>query len=79
MNDRWVTRWGWGGMVWLKMKMEVEEFEQKESKLAKERQGRALNTAVSPKVTPTIPCGDSRIELEQNFRSTPELPTKVGY
>ena len=24
------------------------------------------------------PCGDSRIEFEQNFSSTPELRTKVG-
>ena len=34
-----------------------------------------MNTAISPKVAATAPCGDSRIELEQNFRSMPELQT----
>ena len=63
------------GMVWLKM--EVEEFEQKESKFAKERMSHALNTEVSPKVAPIVPCVDSRIEFEQDFSLTHEWQTKV--
>ena len=49
MTGRWLDE----GMVWLKL--EVEEFEQKKSKFAKERKRRALNTVVSPKVAPTVP------------------------